>query len=423
MATCLPVFVFILFSFFASTSIGAPSKQFTTTSLCLAYPPPFTRDSIQRCSEQIPSATRPIGVEEAHGGVSFLTMGDWGLPGSRQAQVAHWMSVAAAKLSVRYVLALGDNFYPHGVKSSDAPDWQVLTDLFGQKSLQQIPFYAILGNHDYHTNPYSQIARHYLHSSQRWYMPNYWYYTVHKYTNVPAEIEGGQSVRLREGGSKLVRSGLGRRTSRIPAVTVEEGPKGYKMTVVTVFVDTVLLARRPVTNFGLPYDELYSKQMEFIKSALAAGSAVADWLFVVGHHELYSSGAHGDVESLKKVLVPLFAEYKVDAYFNGHDHHMELLYDGTSGTHFYVSGSASKRRRVKCQHELCKFASEEYGFTSHVLSRDKMYSSFISNKGDVIKTYTQNRRTGKRCPNIIPSFPPVELVSTGHRDSGILNLF
>eukprot|EP00922_Rhytidocystis_sp_ex-Travisia-forbesii_P007813 GHVS01011568.1.p1 GENE.GHVS01011568.1~~GHVS01011568.1.p1 ORF type:complete len:529 (+),score=82.23 GHVS01011568.1:717-2303(+) len=430
-----------LFSFFStlpcSSQLSPPppnSHSFNhidspSTPLCLPYPPSSSEKGLPvRPCYLAPPPPRAHAASSAPSGVSFLTMGDWGLPGPHLSAVAHWMGVAAEQMSARFVLALGDNFYPHGVPSVEDSSWDMFGAVFNHKSLQQIPFYAILGNHDYELSPYSQIARHYVPFSRRWYMPNYWYYTIHKYVDVPKKISNPfkhvkRLVELSEGQDDQSAAEEEEATYH-EEEEEEEGDEhvSKKMTVVTVFLDTIILSKTEVTDFGLPYDELCLKQLEFIKRALAAGSAVADWLFVVGHYELYSSGAHGDIESLKKVLLPLFAEYKVDAYFNGHDHHMELLYDGTAGTHFYVSGSASKQKNLHgVNHHLSLFSSDKFGFTSHVLTRKKMYSAFISSKGKILKSHTQAKRSKQipRDPTASPpKFPAIELVYTGRTVDG-----
>lgn len=43
--------------------------------------------------------------------VSFLLLGDWGLPGYNQSLVAGQMSTWAANHKSSFVVALGDNFY------------------------------------------------------------------------------------------------------------------------------------------------------------------------------------------------------------------------------------------------------------------------------------------------------------------------
>jgi len=49
----------------------------------------------------------------------------------------------------------------------------------------------------------------------------------------------------------------------------------------------------------------------------------AEWLFVLGHHAIYSLGSHGPDSCLQQYLEPLLYKYNVSAYFNGHDHRLQ----------------------------------------------------------------------------------------------------
>lgn len=50
---------------------------------------------------------------------------------------------------IRFILALGDNFYPHGVHSVDDHKWQTnWADVFLNSEELRVPWKAILGNHD-----------------------------------------------------------------------------------------------------------------------------------------------------------------------------------------------------------------------------------------------------------------------------------
>uniref|UniRef100_A0A915K5D2 Calcineurin-like phosphoesterase domain-containing protein n=1 Tax=Romanomermis culicivorax TaxID=13658 RepID=A0A915K5D2_ROMCU len=49
----------------------------------------------------------------------------------------------------------------------------------------------------------------------------------------------------------------------------------------------------------------------------------ADYLFVAGHHPMYSIGDHGSDKYLIEIFKPLFEEYNVTAYLSGHDHNLQ----------------------------------------------------------------------------------------------------
>ena len=104
----------------------------------------------------------------------FVVIGDWGRDGaSKQRDVAGQMGKAAAASGSKFVIAVGDNFYEDGVQSVDDPHFRAsFEDVYTAPSLQT-PWYAILGNHDYHGNVDAQIA--YSAKSARWHMPARYY--------------------------------------------------------------------------------------------------------------------------------------------------------------------------------------------------------------------------------------------------------
>src|SRR4051812_43847746 len=82
-------------------------------------------------------------------GINFLVFGDWGIPGKEQIAVANEMAKAAKDLKPRFVISVGDNFYWYGVTSTEDTLWKsTFEDVYSDSSLQ-IPWHAILGNHDY----------------------------------------------------------------------------------------------------------------------------------------------------------------------------------------------------------------------------------------------------------------------------------
>ena len=89
---------------------------------------------------------------------SFLAFGDWGRDGAQhQRDVAVQMGKAAAELGCRFIASVGDNFYENGVQSVDDPQWKTSFENIYTDPALQVPWYAVLGNHDYKGNPQAQI--------------------------------------------------------------------------------------------------------------------------------------------------------------------------------------------------------------------------------------------------------------------------
>lgn len=107
--------------------------------------------------------------------IQFIVIGDWGDGGSEaQRQVAESMEVLATKHRIDFVVTTGDNIYPHGVNGVDDTLWdQQFVDVYSSQNLQQLNWYAVLGNHDYHGDYESQIG--YQAINPRWRLPSTYY--------------------------------------------------------------------------------------------------------------------------------------------------------------------------------------------------------------------------------------------------------
>ena len=110
--------------------------------------------------------------------LNFLSVGDWGVVNEHQAAVAQQMGVYADQYDAEFVVALGDNFYDNGVASTDDEQWQTtFDDVFTADSLQ-VPWYALLGNHDYRGSAQAQIDYYLDGVDDRWVMPDQFYTQV-----------------------------------------------------------------------------------------------------------------------------------------------------------------------------------------------------------------------------------------------------
>ena len=277
-------------------------------------------------------------------GLNFLVFGDWGRHGERdQMEVAMQMEIAANTLRPQFIISVGDNFYEHGVASTDDPQWQkTFEDVYVAPSLQ-IPWYVALGNHDYLGNCDAQIA--YGRLSNRWNMPAR-YFTM---------------------------------TRRIDAATAVD----------FFFLDTTPMVRSYWHEPG--YREHVRtqdvpKQLAWFKAALATSSA--PWKIVIGHHPIYSGGGilgHGDTRELIEDVLPLLKQYQVQAYFNGHDHNLQHLQVGT--VNLFDSGAGSRARPV-FKTKYTRFAEGCSGFTTVSLQADHMKVGMIDDQGRLL--YTAN---------------------------------
>lgn len=65
----------------------------------------------------------------------------------------------------------------------------------------------------------------------------------------------------------------------------------------------------------------------------------ADYLIVAGHFPVYSIAEHGPTQCLLDRLKPMLYKYHVTAYFNGHDHNLQV----------FVSLSFNFKRTIKSE--------------------------------------------------------------------------
>lgn len=112
---------------------------------------------------------------------NFTILGDYGgFPSPwyhtpYQTSAAKLLNQVSNLENSQFTLAIGDNFYYHGVKDIYDPAWYHVWDSMYTSSSLQKPWYGILGNHDHMGNRSAQIV--YSQFNNRWTIPNF-YYTI-----------------------------------------------------------------------------------------------------------------------------------------------------------------------------------------------------------------------------------------------------
>ncbi|CAI5495238.1 unnamed protein product [Closterium sp. Naga37s-1] len=101
--------------------------------------------------------------------VRFFAFGDWGRNGTfNQSLIANQMGLVGAHMHPQFVVSLGDNFLELGLPDTNAPQFaQSFTNIYTHRSLQ-IPWYAVLGNHDYYGNVLAQLHPALANRDPRW---------------------------------------------------------------------------------------------------------------------------------------------------------------------------------------------------------------------------------------------------------------
>jgi len=274
----------------------------------------------------LPALARAAALSES--GLDFLAIGDWGERGSRgQRRVASAMAGAARRSAPKFVLALGDNFYPTGVASADDPHWRVSFDAVYTDPALGCPWYAVVGNHDHEGDIKAQIER--SRTDARWRMP------ARFYTMTQAVPDGG---------------------------------------IAEFFcLDTTSIIN-PVTS---PPDS--DDQLGWLDRALAESRA--DWKIAVGHHPVFSGGAHGNTLELVDTLKPIFERHRVAAYLNGHDHDLQHIVAG--GIHYVTCGAGSQTRKTR-KIDGTLYAASKLGFMAASLNSSALAFEFVGAAGTTL---------------------------------------
>lgn len=283
------------------------------------------------------------------GALNFAIIGDWGRQGRPdQKEVAHQMGIACQKAAASFVISVGDNFYERGVTSLDDDHWQKSFETVYDAPSLQVPWYVVLGNHDYAGNTKPQLA--YGKTHPRWIMPARYYSKVH-----PVDA-----------------------TTNLECFYIDTCP----------FIEEY--RQKPEEFTEIPEQDP-KLQLEWLDHALAESKA--EWKLVFGHHPVYSSGlAHGNQPEIIEHILPLLHKYKVQAYIAGHDHDLEHLKVGDLD--LIVSGGGSEHRPVK-EPATSPFAQAVSGFALASLSANEMQVRYIDNNGNLLYTTKVHRNSGQ----------------------------
>jgi tartrate-resistant acid phosphatase type 5 len=284
--------------------------------------------AIVSCGGQrfVASSCRPAfalpPVDPAVACLRFYAVGDTGSGNAQQAAVASSMARLQQRLPASLVLLLGDNFYPRGVRSTADPSWQSRFERIYDPGVLDIPFYAVLGNHDYRGDEDAQVRYAVEHPDSRWKMPE-------RYYSFLRDLSDGTRVEF------------------------------FAIDTNTIKTDDVQLA--------------------WLHSALAASTA--DWKIVFGHHVLYSNGHYGNDRRLIARLEGVFFRYGVNLYLAGHEHDLQIL-QPVAGVHYLVSGAGSRVRSTRCLANTV-YAASLPGFMAVEVSKTRLVVYVVLEGGQV----------------------------------------
>ncbi|PSC71678.1 Metallo-dependent phosphatase [Micractinium conductrix] len=288
----------------------------------------------------------------------FQVIGDWGRQGAgNQSLVAELMGSVADLRPPHFVISTGDNFYKSGLTGTDDPLFDAsFSRVYTQEGLQ-VPWHAVLGNHDYcdssvngtvngtAVSPLHQLNIELTNQDQRWHLER-----------------------------AYVESFVG---GRVQIFFIDTSP--FITEYYTKFVE-----KGYNCSGGLAEQ---SWQAQLLELERKLHRSAAEWKLVVGHHPPLSSGEHGNNKELLQHLQPLLQKYGVQAYFAGHDHDMECL--AAEGYHIVVSGAGSETNRTQgTPNPGSTFYWPYSGFVAVRLEADSMRVDFHTLDGGTQPAFT-----------------------------------
>lgn len=280
--------------------------------------------------------------------LNFYLANDLGRNGYyEQKPVAELMGRMAEAIDIECVVAAGDVHHFEGVRSTQDPLWMTNYELIYSHPELMLPWYAILGNHEYRGN--TQACVDYSAVSARWNMPSRYYTRV---------VENdGVEVRL---------------------VMVDTTPMMDKY-------------RNDTAGYPDAAGQDRNRQLQWIDSVLTA--AKEQWVVVVGHHPIYAETGKSETEraDMQKYLDTVLRRHKnVDMYLCGHIHNFQHLRAKGSSIDYVVNSSGSLARKVKPV-DGTVFCSPLEGFSLITADSKQLALHMVDKNGKVIYSVVRNK--------------------------------
>lgn len=246
--------------------------------------------------------------------VRLIAIGDTGEGNDDQYCVAHAMSAKCLQDGCDGVLLAGDNFYDVGVEDVDDVQWMEKFELpYDREGLNGLPFYVVLGNHDYAPAVVAPILNHDGNKNAQV-----------QYSSLP--VGDGTQPNMRHSD---------------------------KWTMPAPYYD-VVLGDGLLHLFALDGQDASNTQLNDMAQRVSGSTAT--WKLVFNHFPRYTTGDHQDDMDYLNFLLGLSgpdlyellqASYcNADLFLTGHDHDREYMTAGQDpncpSTHFIVSGAGAK---------------------------------------------------------------------------------
>ena len=312
----------------------------------------------------------------------FLVFGDWGRQGRfNQAEVAQSMGAVAEQLGVSFAVSTGDNVYDRGITSATDPLWKVtFTDMYAHPALAELPFYAVVGNHDWLSNVTAQVAPGGVRAADpRW--------TAHMSFAPQASAARTTHWLGVDAGATPANASW---TPLLALVYVDTSPWVQEYRAAAGLMNWAAAGIVPPSPGAAQWQAWEDAQAARLTAALAGSNA--RWKMVVGHHPVYSYGGHHSQPELQR-LNAIMRAAGVVAYLNGHDHDLQLIRKpaGEAGPLYVTSGAGSDTRDDVSDpgDGTLLYSYGNAGFAAAELSWDTLRLHFYDRDGARMFTHTQ----------------------------------
>ncbi|GAB5557846.1 MAG: metallophosphoesterase [Schleiferiaceae bacterium] len=305
--------------------------------------------SQEKTAEYLPSDS----ITELEDGLNFYVLGDWGRQGYyHQKELAEMMQKVGAQVEAEFIISTGDNFYDNGVASVDDPQWTYSFEEVYMGNHLQVPWYVVLGNHDYRGNVQAEID--YSSISRRWTMPSRYWFT-------DMEMED------------------------------DSDPSRFFFLDTSPFEDEYYTEKK----YYQVAEQDSTAQLNWFKESLA-NTPDNVWKICVGHHPLYTGGKRRDDKNyVRGHLEPSMDESKVDVYFCGHEHDIQHIKKDGHPTHHFVSGAGAEVRPTG-EIEGTQFARSETAFLVVSMTADQMLVQAVNYKGELMYSTLIDRKVDRK---------------------------
>jgi len=303
------------------------------------------------CMSALPaSAQNEAAWKSLEKPLNFYLANDLGRNGYYdQKPIAELMGRMAETIDIEFVVAAGDVHHFEGVRSVDDPLWMTNYELIYSHPDLMLPWYPILGNHEYRGN--TQAVVDYSKVSARWDMPDKYYTQVME--------EDGATIRL---------------------VMIDTSPLLDKY-------------REDTEKYPDAGKQDMDRQLAWIDSVLTA--ATEDWVLVVGHHPIYAYTDKSESERTdmqKRVDSILRKHGNVDMYLCGHIHNFQHIRKKGSDTDYVVNSSGSLSRQNVEPVDGTVFCSGEPGYSLITVDKKELCLHMVDKNGNIIHTIKRTKK-------------------------------